>query len=119
MPLTAVSSHSHPAAPAPRSDLSNNRLTGPLPAQLFAGRPALAQLWLDGNRLSGGLPAAWASARAGVLSLADNALSGPAFPPAWLAPGSMPGLTHLLLSGNDGLSGTLPPELAWPNLRVL
>lgn len=54
-----------------------------------------------------------------MLSLADNALQGAAFPPAWLAPGSLPSLAHLLLSGNGGLGGALPPGLAWPNLRTL
>ncbi len=54
-----------------------------------------------------------------MLSLSGNALSGPAFPPEWLLPGSLVSLSHLLLSGNRGLSGELPAGLAWPNLRTL
>lgn len=54
-----------------------------------------------------------------MLSLSGNSLSGPAFPPAWLLPGSLVSLSHLLLSGNRGLEGELPPNLAWPNLRAL
>ena len=54
-----------------------------------------------------------------LLSLANNSLSGPAFPPAWLRPGAMPDLATLVLSGNAGLAGTLPADLAWPNLKTL
>ena len=53
------------------------------------------------------------------LSLGQNALTGPAFPAAWLEPGSMPGLTFLEVPGNLGLNGTLPSALAWPRLKQL
>ena len=53
------------------------------------------------------------------LSLASNQLTGPAFPPAWLEPGSLPSLSALFLSGNVGLTGTLPASLPWPNLQSL
>ena len=53
------------------------------------------------------------------LNQANNSLSGPAFPPAWLRPGAMPDLATLVLSGNAGLAGTLPADLAWPNLKTL
>jgi hypothetical protein len=100
-------------------DLSHNQLHGPLPPQLFAAHPRLTHLWLAGNRFSGQLPQEWGSAKAQVLSLSGNALSGPAFPSEWLLPGSLVSLSHLLLSGNRGLGGELPPGLAWPNLRTL
>lgn len=54
-----------------------------------------------------------------MLSLTGNFLSGPAFPAEWTLPGSLVSLSHLLLSGNRGLGGELPPSLAWPNLRTL
>ena len=57
--------------------------------------------------------------QAQVLSLANNSLYGPAFPPAWLRPGAMPELVTLVLSGNAGLAGSLPMDLAWPNLKTL
>ena len=54
-----------------------------------------------------------------VLLLRNLGLAGPAFPPAWLAPGAMPKLATLALEGNGGLVGTLPPDLAWPKLYQL
>jgi hypothetical protein len=54
-----------------------------------------------------------------LLSLANNSLSGAAFPPAWQRPGAMPDLATLVLSGNAGLAGTLPANLSWPNLKTL
>ena len=54
-----------------------------------------------------------------VLLLRNLGLAGPAFPPAWLAPGAMPKLATLVLEGNGGLVGTLPPDLAWPSLNEL
>ena len=53
------------------------------------------------------------------LSLAWNGLAGPAFPPAWLEPGAWPALELLVLEGNPGLAGTLPPSLPWPRLATL
>lgn len=45
-------------SPTACSDLSDNALTGPLPAR-WARLPALERLQLDRNRLTGGLPATW------------------------------------------------------------
>ena len=42
--------------------------------------------------------------------LKDNLLTGPAFPPTWLPPRAMPYLEILDVSGNRGLTGTLPAE---------
>ena len=53
------------------------------------------------------------------IQLAGNLLSGTAFPPAWAQPGGMEGMEEYELSGNSGLHGTLPTELAWPKLRSL
>lgn len=50
--------------------------------------------------------------------LANNRLSGPAFPSAWQQ-GSMPELRHLMLTNNSQLTGTLPPSLDWPQLVTL
>lgn len=54
-----------------------------------------------------------------TLRLGNNSLSGPAFPPAWLAEEAMAALTELSLSGNRGLGGELPPELPWPSINTL
>lgn len=56
--------------------------------------------------------------QATLLSLAGNALTGPAFPPAWLERGSLRSLEHFLVGGT-ALTGTLPPGLAWPKLQQL
>ena len=53
------------------------------------------------------------------LGLADNLLTGPAFPLDWTMPGALPSLTNLGLTGNPGLTGTLPPDLSWPKLNWL
>ena len=53
------------------------------------------------------------------LSLRGNQLSGPLFPPAWLAPGAMPHLKFLVLNNNPGLTGPLPDRLPWPELTDL
>lgn len=54
-----------------------------------------------------------------TLVLNDNNLTGPAFPPAWLQPGSMRALQTLQLNGNERLAGTLPASLSWPALQTL
>ena len=54
-----------------------------------------------------------------VLSLCGNKLSGPAFPAAWLQPGAMDALQYLCLSGNPGITGTLPANLSWPMLHAM
>lgn len=53
------------------------------------------------------------------MHLASNQLTGPAFPPAWLAPSSTLDLSFLSLEGNQGLVGTLPASLNWSRLAVL
>ena len=53
------------------------------------------------------------------LSVRGNRLTGPLFPPAWLAPGAMPHLKFLLLADNPGLTGPLPDRLPWPQLTSL
>jgi hypothetical protein len=51
--------------------------------------------------------------------LSNNSLTGPAFPPAWLELGAMAGLRELRLKNAAGLTGTLPFNLPWPNLKLL
>lgn len=51
-----------------------------------------------------------------ALSLRGNQLTGPAFPPSWLQQGA---LVILILSGNHGLTGTLPASLPWPYFNEL
>lgn len=53
------------------------------------------------------------------LILRNNSLSGPAFPPAWLQPGTLPQLGEYDLSGNPLLAGLLPANLSWPSLSTL
>ncbi|KAL4436534.1 hypothetical protein ABPG75_003673 [Micractinium tetrahymenae] len=100
-------------------NLAGNRLTGALPDQLFVAHKLLTSLDLGANGFAGPLPDAWAPSKVQALFLANNSLSGPAFPPAWLAPGAMPALADLSLSGNPGLGGELPPQLPWLNLNSL
>ena len=50
------------------------------------------------------------------LLLGGNALTGPAFPLAWLQPGTLPTLDSLNLTGNPGLAGDLPATFPWPIL---
>jgi hypothetical protein len=57
--------------------------------------------------------------QAQVVSLANNSLTGPAFPPAWLELGALPGLHFLDVTANGGLAVTLPANLSWPSLRSL
>lgn len=96
-----------------------NNISGTLPPQLFARNPRLRRLWLGENRLQGPLPAAWANSSAEQIELYTNDLTGPAFPPGWLVPGSFPQLQLLRLGANAGLTGTLPATLPWPKLELL
>ncbi len=47
-----------------------------------------------------------------------NKLSGPAFPPAWVASGALSNLTSLDLANNQ-LTGTLPATVPWPRLASM
>ena len=73
----------------------------------------------SGNQFAGSLPDAWAHSIAIRLDFSNNNLTGPAFPQAWLELGAMADLEFLELSGNPGITGTLPDVLDWPNLRIL
>lgn len=53
------------------------------------------------------------------LSLRGNRLSGPLFPPAWLAPGAMPHAKYFSLGNNTALAGPLPAVMPWPQLASL
>ena len=53
------------------------------------------------------------------LALFHSALSGPAFPSQWLQPGAMARLELLILTQSPQLSGSLPENLSWSNLRIL
>lgn len=53
------------------------------------------------------------------LGLQHNRLTGPAFPPTWLAPDSKLNLRRLQISYNPGLSGRLPPALNWSKVELL
>ncbi len=53
------------------------------------------------------------------LHLDANQLTGPALPPAWLAPNSTLDLAILSLATNPGLEGTLPAALNWSRLAAM
>lgn len=53
------------------------------------------------------------------IGLVNNRLSGPAFPPAWLAPNSTLDLRQYEITDNPGLTGTLPAALNWSRLQLL
>lgn len=90
----------------------------PNPPALPIGMPTPPQL--DLNCFAGLLPAAWASsARTVYVGLSANQLTGPAFPPAWLAANASSDVPYLLLSGNREMGGLLPPGLGWSSLREL
>jgi len=96
-------------------DLTNNGLSGPIPAGL--GRlPNLRSLLLSGNELSGPIPSELGGlSNLDVLSLSSNQLSGP-IPPEL---GALADLWWLHLSNNQ-LSGPIPAELGGlDNLRWL
>ena len=88
-------------------DLRSNDLTGGIPTQL--GQLAnLEQLNLDNNDLSGSIPSQLGNlSMLTRLSVPNNMLSG-------TIPSSLTNLMNLRtlkLSGNDGLSGCIPPSL--------
>lgn len=110
--------------------LSNNNISGVLPpawgkAQVRQQHKETGWLasrdWLPPRaaRSEGACPLPCPAQALKVLNLAGNNLSGPAFPPTWLGPGTLPNLTFISLSGNRRLSGALPATLAWPMLQEL
>ena len=89
-----------------RLDLSDNQLTGEIPAEL-GGLTNLEHLALWGNELTGAIPTGLGSlAKLEVLSLGENQLTGPT--PAEL--GRLTSLKELWLSENQ-LTGEIPVEL--------
>lgn len=54
-----------------------------------------------------------------ILALTDNALTGPAFPPAWLSSDALLKLEHFDIELNPALTGTLPASLPWRSLQTL
>ncbi|PRW45691.1 serine threonine- kinase receptor R831 [Chlorella sorokiniana] len=101
--------------------LGGNLLSGPLPADILCNLPSLTYLNLGSNQFTGGLPSKWASCLNDIfqIEVMGNQLTGPAFPPAWLAPNSMLNLRHYEISDNPGLVGSLPPSLNWSRLELL
>ena len=95
-------------------DLSDNNLTGAIPAQL--GNPArLTTLNLSDNNLTGAIPAQLGNpARLTTLDLSDNRLSG-------AIPSTLGGLTRLryLYLADNGLTGPVPLTLRNPTLHGL
>lgn len=53
------------------------------------------------------------------IAVMRNRLSGPVFPPAWLAPSSALDLVRYEVSDNAGLVGPLPAALNWSRLELL
>ena len=86
--------------------LSNNELTGPIPAEL-GDLTNLQNLWLFDNQLTGPIPAELgALSRLVSLELAGNKLTGP-------IPAELGGLTNLkgLFLGGNQLTGCVPAGL--------
>lgn len=53
------------------------------------------------------------------IAVMANQLTGPAFPPAWVAPSTTLDLHFFEVSDNPGLFGSLPEALNWSKLEVL
>ena len=97
-------------------DLSRNKLTGTIPAEVWTLTQQLTQLFLNNNQLSGTIPAAAGDLKNLIhLYLHDNKLSG-AIP---MELGSLPEILHLDLHKND-LNGAIPKALGeLANLTIL
>ena len=96
-------------------NLGDNTLTGEIPVEL-SNLAFLGRLDLDGNALTGGIPAELGNlASLRTLGLSSNALTSE-LPPEL---GNLANLVRLRLANNDGLSGTLPVELASLDLSEL
>jgi hypothetical protein len=95
--------------------LSDNRLTGPVPAEL-GNLTNLEEMYLDHNQLSGAVPPELGNLRTvRIVQLDHNELNGPI--PAELA--DMDDLAALYLDFNQ-LSGPIPPELGlMQSLQIL
>ena len=88
-------------------NLSNNRLSGPLPAAELSRLDRLRHVDFHSNLLTGSIPAEFDYPdQLQDLDFSDNRLSGP-IPPEL---GRLTNLTYLGLYDND-LSGPIPPEL--------
>ncbi|KAK9152868.1 hypothetical protein Sjap_000348 [Stephania japonica] len=94
-------------------DLSDSNLGGAFPTQL-CNLTSLAFLSLSNNFISGALPAAAIAQCAALrhLDLAENLLVGP-------LPAALPNLLHLDLSGNNFSGDVPPSFAAFPTLRRL
>lgn len=88
-----------------RVRLSKNFLSGAVPAGLF-DLPQANMLELTDNLLTGGLPDVIGGGKIGMLLLGNNGISG-RIPPAI---GNLPALQTLSLESNN-FSGELPPEI--------
>jgi hypothetical protein len=85
-------------------DLQSNWLSGTLPGS-WAKIKSLRGLKAANTQLKGTLPESWKSLTGlSYLDLSVNLLTGP-LPAAW---GALAQLEHLQLTGNAGLSGTIP-----------
>ena len=89
-------------------DLSGNRLTGPIPEGLAEGFPILKVLNLSSNRLSGAIPAQLGNQHLTRLDLSRNQLAGPI--PEELGR-RLASLRQLDLS-NNLLHGSIPQQLS-------
>ncbi len=88
-------------------DLSDNRLTGPIPTEWADGLDVLLRLNLSDNQLNGEIPAGIGNHHLDTLNLSGNQVSGSI--PTQL--GSLVNLKDLNLSHNE-LSGTIPDRLS-------
>lgn len=77
--------------------MTDNAISGTLPAQWAAGFVNLQGLGMKVNRISGTLPPQWAKLRISHLALGSNSLSG-SLPAAW---GDMRCVRHLHAAALD------------------